>query len=94
MYQSINFHRFQAAFQDMDRSCNFGYEALKALFNYLEQLEDDLGEQIELDVIALCCEYREIEDDEEAYEHYVGDNAHLEDLVIAQLPTSVLVREG
>ncbi len=94
MYQNVNFHRFQDAFQNMDRGNNFSYEGLRALFDYLEQLEEDMGEQIELDVIALCCEYSEIEEDEEAYKEYVGDDAHLDDLIIATLPCSVLVREG
>ena len=30
-----------------------------ALAKYLEQLEDDLGEEFELDVVALRCEYSE-----------------------------------
>lgn len=94
MYQNVNFHRFQDAFQYMGRSDNFSYEGLQGLFAYLEQLEDDLGEKFELDVIALCCEYSEIEEDEEAYKEYIGEDAHLEDLIIAQLPCSVLVREG
>ena len=94
MYQSINFHRFQDAFQNMNRGNNFSYEGLQALFNYLEQLEEDTGEQLELDVIALCCEYSEIEEDEEAFKEYVGEDAHLEDLIVAELLCGVLVREG
>lgn len=94
MYQNLNWYRFQDAFQIMGRGDQFSYEALRALFDYLEQLEEDMGEQIELDVIALCCEYSEIEEDEEQYKEYVGDEAHLQDLIIATLPCSVLVREG
>lgn len=94
MYQSVNFCNFQDAFHIMDRKANFSYEGLEALFEHLEQLEEDLGEQIELDVIALCCEYSEINDDEEAYKDYVGEDAHLQDCIIADLGTSILVREG
>ena len=94
MYQSISFHRFQDAFIHMGRGANFSYEGLRALFEHLEQLEADMGEEIELDVIALCCEYSEIKEDEEAYKEYVGDDAERDDLIIAQLPCSVLVREG
>lgn len=94
MYQSVNFYNFQDAFHRMDRKSNFSYEGLKALFDYLEQLEKDLGEQIELDVIALCCEYSEINDDEEMYKDYVGEDAHLQDCIIANLGTSILVRKG
>lgn len=94
MKQTVNFHIFQDAFQNINRSNNFSYEGLQALFNHLEQLEEDIGEEIELDVIALCCEYTEIEEDEASYKEYVGDEAHLEDLIIATLPCSILVREG
>ena len=59
MIQTINFHAFQNAFTNCGRQEQFTYTAQKALFDYLEQLEEDMGEQIELDVIALCCEYAE-----------------------------------
>ena len=49
---------FERAFKDFDRD-NFSYDGLKALFEYLEEYEDDTGEELELDVIALCCEYAE-----------------------------------
>ena len=94
MKQSINFHQFQDAFERMGRGTQFSYEAQRALFDYLENLEQDLGEEIELDVIALCCEYQEIEDDEEVYKQYVGDEAYREEYIIAELPCGVLVREG
>lgn len=94
MYQDVTFHRFQDAFLQMGRSTNFSYEGQRALFDYLTELEADIGEPIELDVIALCCEYQEIEEDEEAYSEYVGENACREDYIIAKLPCSVLVREG
>ena len=65
MKQTINLSQFRTAFYDMDRKENFTYEGLEALFEYLEQYEQDCGEEIELDVIALCCEYTEYENLEE-----------------------------
>jgi predicted ArsR family transcriptional regulator len=59
MYQKVNFGTFMTAFKAHGRQDQFSYSALELLFEYLEQLEDDLGEQMELDVIALCCEYEE-----------------------------------
>ena len=41
---------------------NFSYEGKKALFEYIEMLDDDCGTESELDPIALCCEYSEYED--------------------------------
>jgi hypothetical protein len=59
MYQSVSFTDFTDAFLDHDRQNNFSYEALRILFDYFEELEDDTGTPIELDVIAICCEYTE-----------------------------------
>lgn len=52
---SSSFHR---AFEQM-RPDNFSSEGLDLLYEYLESLEADTGEEIELDVIALCCDYSE-----------------------------------
>jgi len=46
-------------FRAYDRYDQFGYEALSSLFDYLEETEESCGEEIELDVIALCCDYAE-----------------------------------
>ena len=61
MINTINKYEFSDAFQKMGRGDKFSYEGLIALFDYLEMLEDDIGEPIELDVISLCCEYSEYE---------------------------------
>lgn len=50
---------FRDAFYRMGRGDQFSYAGLGALFEYLENLSADMGEPIELDVIALCCEYSE-----------------------------------
>jgi len=60
MYQDINEYSFRDAFHRMDRGNQFSYEGLGILFNELEQYEVDTGEKIELDVIALCCDYSEM----------------------------------
>ena len=60
MIQTINEYQFADAFKSI-RPDNFSYEGLKALYDYLEQYEDDTGDQIELDVIAICCDYTEYE---------------------------------
>ena len=59
MYQKINFDDFVTAFRNHGRQDQFSYDALHMLFDYLEQLEDDTNDALELDVIALCCEYEE-----------------------------------
>jgi hypothetical protein len=57
MKQSINFNKFIDAFNAYDRFNQFGYDALKVIFEYLEEYEESTGEELELDVIAICCDY-------------------------------------
>ena len=58
--QSINnVYQFREAFRLAGRMDQFSHEGLEVLFDYLEELSEDTGEPIELDVIALCCEYYE-----------------------------------
>lgn len=61
MKQSVNQSDFLYAFHDMNRADQFSVGARNALFEYLEELEQDTGVEIELDVIALCCDYSEHE---------------------------------
>lgn len=70
MYESINQDDFIQAFDNYNRSDNFSYEGRKALFKYLEYLEDDCEIKIELDIIALCCEYTEYENFKELQDNY------------------------
>ena len=74
MKQTINLHQFREGFRLMDRMENFSYVGLERLFDYLEQLGDDIGEELEFDVIALCCDYSEhtLEDLNSEYGHYEG----------------------
>jgi len=59
MKQMVNFSDFCDAFKI--RKNNFTYEGKRALFDYLEELEESTGEEIEIDVIGLCCNYTEYE---------------------------------
>jgi hypothetical protein len=58
MKQTINFYTFRDAFRAI-RPDNFSAEGLSVLFDHLEQYEEDCGQELELDVIAFCCEYSE-----------------------------------
>lgn len=51
---------FQKWLNDSDNYKNyFSYEGAEALFNYLEDLSDELGTPLEFDPIAWCVEYSE-----------------------------------
>ena len=58
--QSINnVHQFREAFRLAGRGDQFSHEGLEVLFDYLEEYSDSAGENVELDVVALCCDYYE-----------------------------------
>ena len=59
MKQTVTSSGFHDAFDNMGRGGQFTYEALDQLFDYFEQYESDTGEELELDVIAICCDYSE-----------------------------------
>ena len=46
---------FRDAFRQADRQDQFSYEALNMLYEYFEDIDPDM----ELDVVAICCEYHE-----------------------------------
>lgn len=67
--QTVDIHTFRAAFQSL-RPDNFTSEGLDALFDYIEGISNDIENHIELDVIAICCEYTEYSDISEYNEAY------------------------
>jgi hypothetical protein len=58
MIKTITEWDFVNAFDKMDRSENFSVAGRKALFDFLEEVNPDM----ELDPIAICCEFSEYED--------------------------------
>lgn len=47
--------QFRDEFRQADRQDQFSYEALNMLYEYFEEIDPDM----ELDVIAICCDYSE-----------------------------------
>lgn len=70
MKQTVNFYAFERAFHQYDRFKNFGYDALRALFDYFEELEEAIGTELDLDVIAICCDWKAYSDAMEAWSEY------------------------
>ena len=61
IYQTIdNASQLRDAFHKYGRYDQFSYEAYEYIYSYLE----DCGSDIELDVVAICCEFTE--------EHFEG----------------------
>jgi hypothetical protein len=74
MKKTINYYDFRAEFRAFGREEQFTRQGLKALFDYLEELGDDCGEEIELDVIDLCCEFVEYDSLEDFHSEYDKDD--------------------
>jgi hypothetical protein len=84
MKQTVNFYDFEDAFQRAGRADQFSYEAKRMIFDYLEEVESASGEELELDVIAICCDFVEAAEDEvvddygcEDAESYLEENTTL-----------------
>lgn len=61
MKKTIDLGDFKREFELCGRSNQFSNAGLVELFDYLEAIEQDCGEEMELDVIAICCDYVEYE---------------------------------
>jgi hypothetical protein len=80
---NISESEFIHRFDEYNRSNNFTYEGRQALYNYLTDLEEDTGQEMELDIIALCCEFDEYENVKEFLNSYYGKDEYskrMEDL--------------
>jgi len=82
MKQTINLSQFRDEFQSI-RPNNFSYEGLEILFDYFEEVDEDM----ELDVIAICCDFGEMTHQEiaDAYDIEVGEDEELDEEVLTYL---------
>lgn len=58
--QTLSKYSFVEAFKQSSRKDQFSYEALEAIFEYLEDYSNDSGENVELDIVAICCDWTEM----------------------------------
>ena len=72
MKHTLSSYQFRDAFMEC-RPNNFSSKGLLALWDYFEQYEDDTGEELELDVIAICCDFQEFKNLEDFQEQYSYD---------------------
>ena len=78
--KTFNEHDFINEFKAYNRMDNFSYKGLRILFESLEQLAQDCGMNIEMDVIALCCEYSEDSAEDIAIGYNIGYGEEGEDI--------------
>lgn len=76
----ITEHDFLNAFNYYGRENQFSYHGKLALFNYLENYEHETGMEIELDIIAICCDFCEYDSIDEIKQYYpnIKNEKHLE----------------
>lgn len=71
IYKELTQSDFTAEFHRMGRGDNFTYEALCSMYNYLEEL----GEDFELDVIGLCCDFDEYTPEEFKEQEHLDEDS-------------------
>lgn len=78
---TVTENMFKDQFKAVGREENFSNAGLSALFEYCEDQEQDIGEEWELDIIALCCEFTESDIDTIASDYSIdlSDCGDLED---------------
>lgn len=64
------------------RPNSFSYNGLEDLYEYYIELEEDLGDEIELDPIAICCDWMEYEE-EEIPKYFFSEGETLEEILEA-----------
>jgi len=75
----------------------FSYEAANALYAYLMDFSDDIGEDIEFDPVAFRCEWSEYSFDElmNDYGHMLDDDQEPEDLPeVLEQHTTIIKLKG
>jgi len=83
LVKEVTFYDFLKEFEEFGRANNFSYEGKRALYDYLEELSEDLGKPIELDVIGICCEFTEygsLEEFNNDYSYTIGNIDDIEDI--------------
>ena len=78
MKNTINFSQFSDRFARSDTyKDNFSYEWLRALFDYLKEYEEETNQEIEFNMVALCCEYIEYESIKDAFLAYCTEDEYI-----------------
>ena len=71
MKMNVTESMFIDAFKKSDTYKNkFSYKGLQALFEYFEELENEVEKDMDFDMVAICCEYTQYENFDEFKENY------------------------
>ena len=93
--QTVSQYDFHRAFLCMNRAKQMGGAAgCDALFDYLDDIYDDNGETLELDVIGLCCEFSQYEDKDAMLSDYGVESVEELDALMTVITYTETVLEG
>jgi len=81
MKQNVTTYDFHRAFEQSDsRKEQFTCQGLNAIYDYLIELEEGIGKEFELDVIAICCDFTEYDNLKEFQADYSKEYKTIEDI--------------
>ncbi len=80
LVKTISFNDFLEEFRRYGREDQFSDEGKKAIYDYLNDLSEDTGEHIELDIISICCDFTEYNTVKEFNRDYGEDIEDIEDI--------------
>jgi len=72
MKQNVSLETFKETFATAPENYrdHFSNEGLEALYNYLIEYEESTGEEMDFDMVGLCCDFTEYKDAIEAASEY------------------------
>ena len=86
MKKTITFNDFVDEFRGSQYENQFSYDGKRALFEYLEEIEGQDKEEMELDIVAICCDFTEYD----SFEDFNKDYPDIKDLEELNEYTTVL----
>jgi len=96
MKQNVTEYDFIDGFMKI-RPDNFSRNGLQCLYDYLIELEDSIGQEIEFDVIAICCDFTEYKDLKEISEAYGRDFIETDDIrdftTVIECDNSIIIQD-
>ena len=93
--KKIDFSDFLEEFKKYNREDVFTYQGKKALFEYLNELSESIGQPIELDIIDICCNFTEYNNLQQFMDDYGYTIEDIEDIEEIQEHTTLIkINEG
>jgi len=86
MKTSVSIYEFRAN-ERLQR--NFTFHGLNALYEWLENYEEEIGEEIEFDAVAICCDFS----DYGSFEEIKGDYPEINSIEELEDHTIVIPHE-